>query len=31
MKRLLLPAGIFLALITTVAPNRAQAHAQGGI
>jgi len=30
MKRLLLLAGIFLALITTVAPNKAQAHAGGG-
>jgi hypothetical protein len=29
MKRLLVLAGIFLALITTVAPNKAQAHVQG--
>jgi hypothetical protein len=30
MKRLLLLAGIFLALITTVAPNKAQAHGGAG-
>ena len=30
MKRLLLLAGFVLALITTVAPNKAQAHAAGG-
>jgi hypothetical protein len=30
MKRLLVLAGIFLALITTVAPNKAQAHGGGG-
>jgi hypothetical protein len=29
MKRLLLLAGIFLALLTTVAPNKAQAHGGG--
>jgi len=29
MKRLLLLAGIFLVLITTVAPNKAQAHTSG--
>jgi hypothetical protein len=30
MKRLLVLAGIVLALIITVAPNNAQAHAAGG-
>ncbi len=30
MKRLLLLVGVFLALITTVAPNKAQAHGGTG-